>query len=76
MAKDTVDVILEVPMMPAEVAREAVEWAKKCGAVNSYVTHKNGRSKFVAEFLEPEKAALFSNKMSLGEQVPVEAVRK
>jgi len=61
---DTIDIKIDVPAPPREdeqeIERMFAEKATRAGAINAHILKKNGDWTYVAEFVDPEKAALYA----------------
>src|SRR5712692_3239016 len=61
---DTIDITIDVPAPPREdeqeIERMFVEKATRAGAIHAHILKKNGDWTYVAEFVDPEKAALYA----------------
>ena len=61
---DTIDIKIDVPAPPREDELEIegmfAEKATRAGAINARILKKNGDWTYVAEFVDPEKAALYA----------------
>jgi len=61
---ETIDIRIDFPAPPREaqqaIEHKFVEKATRAGAINAHILKKNGDWTYVAEFVDPEKAALYA----------------